>query len=233
MLALQTSPAPSTDADALLATFSEGQSGRGTAATQTRVVECKEHVFCEGDSATQAYQVEAGHVCIYRLLADGRRQVIDFAFPGDFIGLGAVGRHTANAQATERTRLRCLPLSKLRSVARDDPRLGLALYEAMSKELTSARELLLSVSHRSAQERVAGFILALSNRNARHGEDASTIVLPMTRTDIADYLGLTIETVSRTFSRLRKSGLIDVEQSIVVTIKNREALIELAEGTRA
>ena len=177
--------------------------------------------------------MEAGHVCIYRLLADGRRQVLDFAFPGDFIGLGVVGQHTTNAQATERMRLRSLPLSDLRNIVRDDPRLGLALYEAMSKELTSARDLLLSVSHRSAQERVAGFLLALSHRNARRGEDADTIVLPMTRADIGDYLGLTIETVSRIFGRFRECGLIDVEQCIIVTIKDRIALIEMAEGPTA
>ncbi|MFY0614994.1 MAG: Crp/Fnr family transcriptional regulator [Hyphomicrobiaceae bacterium] len=231
MLALQTSPTLSNTSDTQLVPFSEGQIGQGIAATQTRVIDRKEHVFCDGDDATQLYQVEAGHVCIYRLLPDGRRHVIDFAFPGDFIGLGAAGRHTANAQATERTRLRCLPISMLRKAMCDDPRLGLAVYEATSRELASTRGLLLSISHRSAQERVAGFLLALSHRNARRGEDADSIVLPMTRADIGDYLGLTIETVSRIFGRFRECGMIDVDQCILVTIKNRQALIEIAEGT--
>lgn len=233
MLAIQTSVASLNDAHTQLVPLSEGAIGQSVAAAQTRIVERKEHVFCDGDDATHIYKVEAGHVCIYHMLADGRRQVIDFAFPGDFIGLGVVGQHTTSAQATERTRLRSLPVSELRNVVLDNPQLGLDLYETLSDELSSARELLLSVSQRSAHERVAGFLLALSQRNARRGEDADTIVLPMTRTDIADYLGLTIETISRTFSKLRRNGLIDIEQCILITIIDRDALIEMAEGPSA
>ena len=128
----------------------------------TRIVDRKEHVFLEGDVVSHIYKVEAGHVCIYRLLADGRRQVIDFAFPGDFIGLGASGQHEMNAQATEKTRLRCLPVAKLRSIVSENPKLGLELYEAIAGELGATRELLMSVSHRTAQERIAGFLLALA-----------------------------------------------------------------------
>ena len=196
----------------------------------TRVVNRKEHVFFEGDAVTHIYKVEAGHVCIYRLLADGRRQVVDFAFAGDFIGLGASGQHALNAQATERTRLRCLPVAELRQVVRDNPKLGLELYEAIAGELEATRELLMSVSHRTAQERIAGFLLALMQRAARRGEDSNNIVLPMTRTDIADFLGLTIETVSRTFSKFRAKGLIELEQCILVTIKDAAALSRLADG---
>jgi CRP-like cAMP-binding protein len=230
MQAIQTSTAPSIDTHMQLVPLSEGAIVQGAMHAQTRIVERKHHLFCEGDDATHIFQVEAGHVCIYQLLADGRRQVIDFAFPGDFIGLGATGQHTSNAQATERSRLRCLPASELRAIVRDNPKLGLELYEAMSSELSETRELLVSVCQRSAQERVAGFLLTLSRRNAGRGEDASCITLPMTRTDIADYLGLTIETVSRTFSRMRKAGLIDIEQCIIITIKDTEALAEIVEG---
>jgi CRP/FNR family transcriptional regulator len=199
----------------------------------TRIVNRKEHIFFEGDVVSHIYKVEAGHVCIYRLLADGRRQVVDFAFPGDFIGLGASGRHALNAQATERTCLRCLPVTELRNVVIENPQLGLELYEAIASELGATRELLMSVSHRTAQERIAGFLLALSQRNARHGEDAATIVLPMTRTDIADFLGLTIETVSRTFSKLRSEGLINLEQCILVTVLDHDKLKAIAEGTES
>ena len=188
MPAIQTSASPSIDTHMVLVPVTAGVVSRGMVAAQTRIVERKGHLFCEGDDATHIYQVEAGHVCIYRQLADGRRQIIDFAFPGDFIGLGVIGQHANNAQATERTRLRCLPASELRAIVRDNPKLGLELYEAMASELSEARELLVSVCQRSAQERVAGFLLTLSRRNARRGEDASCIVLPMTRSDIADYL---------------------------------------------
>ncbi len=195
-----------------------------------RTFNAKEHIYCEGDPATHVYRVEAGHVCIYRILPDGRRQVVDFAYAGDFVGLGAIGEHAAGAQATTKTRVRCLPVQALHDIIRLDARVGLKLYEAVSHELLAARDLLFTVSQRTATERLAGFLIALSHRNARRGEDARDIVLPMTRADIADFLGLTIETVSRTFTKFRIEGLIDLEQCVLVTIKDAEALTELAGG---
>ena len=232
MLAIPTSVASANGARTRLVPLSESAMGRSVATAQTLIVERKEHLFCDGDDATHIYKVEAGHVCIYRILGDGRRQVIDFAFPGDFIGLGAKGQHTTSAQATERTRLRCLPVSELREIINAHPRLGMDLYEMMSSKLAGARNLLVSVCQRSAQERVAGFLLALSRRKVHRGEDASCIVLPMTRTDIADYLGLTIETVSRTLSKMGKARVIDIEQNIIITINDSKALADMAEGGR-
>ena len=195
-----------------------------------RTYEAKEHIFREGDPVTHVYQVEAGHVCIYKMLSDGRRQVIDFAYPGDMIALGAINEHCNNAQATTRARVRQLPVSALRQVIRDDAALGMKLYEAMSLELSAARELLITVSQRTAMERVASFLTALSRRNARNGGEANEFVLPMTRNDIADFLGLTIETVSRTFTKLRLDGAIDLAQSVLVTIVNPGLLKDYAEG---
>ena len=195
-----------------------------------RTIEAKEHIFRDGDAVTHVYKVEVGHVCIYKMMSDGRRQVIDFAYPGDLIGLGAMGEHGSNAQTTTRTRVRYLPLASLHQVVRDDARLGMKLYEAMSRELMAAREMLFTVSQRTAAERVAAFLVALSRRNERNGEDPLEFVLPMTRNDIADFLGLTIETVSRTFTKFRVEGLIDLAQSVLVTIVDTEALAEVAEG---
>jgi len=231
MLAIQTRTFPNTNVCAPTVPLSVGEFDQSVMDSATRVVERKEHVFFEGDLVSHIYKVEAGHVCIYRLLADGRRQVIDFAFPGDFIGLGASGQHAMSAHATERTKLRCLPISELRNVVSENPKLGLELYEAIAGELCATRELLMSVSHRTAQERIAGFLLALSQRNDRHGEDPTTIVLPMTRTDIADFLGLTIETVSRTFSKFRTQGIIELEQCILVTVCDLDRLARIAEGS--
>lgn len=195
-----------------------------------RSFETKEHIFREGDAVSHVYQVEIGHVCIYRMMSDGRRQVIDFAYPGDMIALGSISEHAANAVATTRTRLRCMPVASLKQVLKDDAHLGMKLYEAMSRELLAAREMLFTVTQRTATERVAAFLLALSRRNERNGEDANEFVLPMTRNDIADFLGLTIETVSRTFTKLRVEGLIDVAQSVLVTIEDLDALAAMANG---
>ena len=211
------------------AASAESLTGRFTNAA-LRTVPAKEHLFCEGDAATHVYRVDAGHVVIYRTAPDGRRQVIDFAYPGDFIGLGALEEHATNAQATTKTVVRCLPVSTLRDLASANPRLGMRLYEAVSQELMASRELLFTVSQRTACERLAYFLLALSRRNERRGEDATEIVLPMTRNDIADFLGLTIETVSRTFSRFRGDGLIDLEQCILVTILDMDRLQSVAAG---
>ncbi|HRD76752.1 MAG TPA: cyclic nucleotide-binding domain-containing protein, partial [Hyphomicrobiaceae bacterium] len=95
-----------------------------------RTLGAKEHLFCEGDPASHVYRVEAGHVVLYRTMPDGRRQVIDFAYPGDVIGLGALATHGHNAQATGTAVLRCLPVALLQALAGCDPRLGLKLYEA-------------------------------------------------------------------------------------------------------
>jgi CRP/FNR family transcriptional regulator len=131
----------------------------------------------------------------------------------------------------ERTVVRAMPLATLRELAQSDTHLGIKLYEALSRELMAARELLFTVSQRTAAERIAAFLLALTRRNERRGERPNEIVLPMTRMDIADFLGLTIETVSRTLTKLRTEGVIDLEQCILVTILKPEALARLAQGT--
>jgi CRP/FNR family transcriptional regulator len=195
-----------------------------------RTVANREHLFLEGDAATHVYRVESGHVCIYRMVADGRRQVLDFAYPGDLIGLGAGSRHAANAQATSKTRLHCLPINVLHDIAHQDASLGMRLYDALSQELLAARELLFTVSQRTAAERLAAFLMGLAHRNERRGEPSHELVLPMARADIADYLGLTIETVSRTFTKFRLEGLIDLEQCILVTIVDPASLTAIANG---
>lgn len=195
-----------------------------------RGVETKEHVFAEGDSRSHLYRVETGTICLYKLLPDGRRQVLGFAYPGDLVGLGPLGEHQFNAQATKPSRLRSLPWSTLQHVARHDPALGIKLYEVMSQELAAAHDLLLTTGQRTATERVAAFLLAMSRRSQRKGEDASIVDLPMTRSDIGDFLGLTIETVSRTFTKLRHLGIIDLAQSTHVHIVDMDALEGLAGG---
>ncbi len=197
-----------------------------------RRVEAKEFVFAEGDQATHLYQVETGAVALYKVLCDGRRQVLGFAYPGDFIGLGAQGEYVINAQAIKPTRLRCLPFSALSHIARQDPRLGFRLYEALANELAATRELLLTTGQRSACERLIAFLLALSRRNQRKGQDPQVFDLPMTRTDIADFLGLTIETVSRTFTKLRMLGLIELPQASCVRLLDIERLRSM-EGNEA
>jgi CRP/FNR family transcriptional regulator len=195
-----------------------------------RRVEAKEFVFAEGDEITHVYRIETGAIALFRVLADGRRQVIGFAYPGDLIGLGAQDEHVMNAQAIKATRLRCLPITTLQHSAAKDPTLGFKLYEALARELAATRDLMLTTGQRSATERVVSFLLAFSRRNERNGQDPSDFELPMTRADIGDFLGLTIETVSRTFTKLKTLGLIALPHSNRVKLVDIDELESLANG---
>ncbi len=199
---------------------------------QLRRVEAKEFHFAEGDAISHVYRIETGALSLYRVLADGRRQVMGFAYPGDIVGLGVDNEYTMHAQAVKPTRVRCLSITSLRQSAAADPELGLKLYEAMARELAATRDLMLTTGQRSAMERVAGFLLAFSRRNQRNGHDASNVDLPMTRTDIGDFLGLTIETVSRTFTKLKLMQLIELPHSNQVKLLDIDQLEELADGNQ-
>jgi CRP-like cAMP-binding protein len=195
-----------------------------------RRVEAKEFLFAEGDPTTHVFRVETGAVALYKILADGRRQIVGFAYPGDLIGLGALGEHVMNAQAVKPTRLRCLPVTTLHHSASKDPALGLKLYQALARELATTRDLMLTTGQRSATERVVSFLLAFSRRSERNGQDPLDFELPMTRADIGDFLGLTIETVSRTFTKLRTLGLIELPHSSRVKVVSMDGLESLADG---
>ena len=203
---------------------------RTLAQASLRRVEAKEFVFAEGDPTTHVFRVETGAVALYKVLADGRRQIVGFAYPGDLIGLGAQGEHVMNAQAIKPTRLRCLAMATLKQSAAKDPTLGFKLYEAVARELAATRDLMLTTGQRNATERVVSFLLAFSRRSERNGQSPSEFDLPMTRADIGDFLGLTIETVSRTFSKLKMLGIIELPHSNHVKLVDIEALERLADG---
>jgi CRP-like cAMP-binding protein len=196
-----------------------------------RCVEAKDHVFTEGDAKTHVYAVVTGAVSLYKVLADGRRQVIDFALAGDVVGLGLSRIETYNAQATTATRVRCLPVSALSFLVRHDPAIATTVCEVLSEELSSLREHLVCVVHRSALERVATFLLDISQRNGHRDRDPLNFELPMTRTDIGDFLGLTIETVSRTLTKLKTMQIIAIDQCSSVRICNLDSLRSLSTAT--
>ncbi|NJM55292.1 MAG: helix-turn-helix domain-containing protein [Verrucomicrobiae bacterium] len=195
-----------------------------------RTIEAKDHVFVEGDPKTHIYQVETGAVCLYTILPDGRRHVIDFAFGGDIVNLGAGSIEVYNAQALIATRVRCMPQAALRRLAERDAEIAIRIYEAIAQELSATRAHLVSIARHSATERVVTFLLAMSRRNRIHDRDPQTIDLPMSRGDIADYLGLTIETVSRTFSKLKSVGLIEIDQCTSLRLVDIAALKAVADG---
>jgi CRP/FNR family transcriptional regulator, anaerobic regulatory protein len=193
----------------------------------------RELIFCEGDARTHVYQIEAGSVMIYRMLSDGRRQIIDFAHPGDFIGLGTSEEHFFSAEASTDTTVRSFSASALEEMAAQDPSLALQLYKAVSLELAAARALLVAIGQRSASERVASFLLMLFRRQDKERGDDSIIHLSMRRADIGDFLGLTIETVSRTITKLRAMRVIEVLHGTDIRILDAGRLEDLADGELA
>lgn len=219
---LQSRPAKATSADKLA---KHDFLNRAT----VKHFQSKEHVFCEGDARTHVFQIECGVVTIYQMLNDGRRQIVDFAYPGDFIGLGTTGEHLFSAEATCATTVRCLSASALEETAKSDPNLALQLYRAVSLELSAARALLVAIGQRSAIERVGTFLLMLHARAASEKGDADVVHLPMRRADIGDFLGLTIETVSRTITKLRLMRVIEVPHGTEIRITDFDRLAELSE----
>ena len=190
----------------------------------------KQHLFTHGDAQRYIYYVHAGCLRLYKTLGNGRRQVIGFSFAGDFIGFGIGPEFPYNAQSIGRSEVRCLPRGTFHRLALEIPRFAFRLYEATTLELAAAHDLALTIGQRNSAAAVASFLLWLSRRNERRGVEPTTISLPMPRTDIADYLGLTGETVSRTFTRLKVGGLIRVTRKRLVQLTDMPALLELAEG---
>jgi CRP/FNR family transcriptional regulator, anaerobic regulatory protein len=188
----------------------------------------KQDIFYEGDTKRSVYQIEAGAVCLYKTLANGRRQIFDFAFPGDVIGLGASDVYSCSAQAVGQATLKLVPLPKLYQLAAHDPNFALGLYRAVSFELEATRDLLLTMGQQNSLERVAIFLLSLSHRNMRSGKNPRLLTIPMTRSDIADLLGMTIETVSRSLTKLRQQRAIEIIRGSIIQIIDLESLKALA-----
>ena len=197
-----------------------------------RTVEVEPHraIFDEAEPAENVYNVTAGAVKIYKLLPDGRRQITGFLFPGDFLGLTHNEAYAYSAEALAPTKLCRFPRRKLEGLLDEIPTLEQRLLGMASHELAAAQDQMLLLGRKSARERIVSFILMLSDAAVRHGEPADPVFLPMNRSDIADYLGLTIETVSRFFTRLKTQGLIQLVDERRIRLARPEALREIAAG---
>jgi CRP/FNR family transcriptional regulator, nitrogen fixation regulation protein len=179
-------------------------------------------IYGETDPADYLYKVVSGAVRTYKILSDGRRQIGDFYLPGDVFGLESGDEHTLAAEAVTDTKVLIVKRSAVSALAARDPAIAGELYALTARELRRAQEHVLLLV-KSAQERVASFLLEMTERAAA----GDTINLPMSRQDIADYLGLTIETVSRTLTSLESAAAIEVPVSRRIVLRNRSALTRL------
>lgn len=168
----------------------------------------KETIFVQGQPAHAVYNVTSGMVRLYKLLPDGRRQIVGFVLPGDFLGLAMRDAYGFSADAVDPVTACAFSRSAYSALVDSKPHLLRRLHDYATHELTLAQEQMMLLGRRNAQERLVCFLLAMRERWGRLGSSSPTIALPMSRQDIADFLGLTIETVSRTFSRLVRDRTI-------------------------
>jgi len=160
---------------------------------------------------------------------DGRRQVTDFYRPGDFFGLDGQGAHGFAAEAVAASVVMSYPRAQLDRIAETRPAVQKLLMAMLCKGLRTTQNHLVMLGRQTAQERLAWFLLSIMARS----DDDTDLHLPMSRLDIADYLGVTIETVSRTLSQFKKYGLISVLGTHQVSLIDVEALEALASGDGA
>ena len=179
--------------------------------------------ICDGDASDHCFLVSDGTTKSFKLLPDGRQQIVAFAFTGDFIGLAVRGTFPYSIEAVTHTRIRRFDRLQFDYLRRAYPALDQHLRHLAFDELANAQDQLLLLGRKSATERVASFLLQLSVRSARRGGMSQEFTLSMTRADMADYLGMRIETVSRALSQLKRARYGVLRPGHHVTI-NSEAL---------
>ncbi|RED45036.1 Crp/Fnr family transcriptional regulator [Aestuariispira insulae] len=190
----------------------------------------REPIIDEGEVAGSLFNVTGGAVKLYKLMPDGRRQITGFLFAGDFLGIALNDIYAYSAEAVNQVKLCRFPSTKLEDLLSQFPHMEKRLLGMASNELVQAQEHMLLLGRKSAKEKVCSFLLSLSRRAEKRGEQPSPISVPMSRADIGDYLGLTTETVSRTFTNLKRDGFIRLLEGGIVDIPDMEKLEELADG---
>jgi CRP/FNR family nitrogen fixation transcriptional regulator len=182
-----------------------------------------EEIYGEDETAEYVYQVIRGAVRTYKLLSDGRRQIGAFHLPGDVFGLESGVNHRLAAEAILDTTLRLVKRRSLEQAAQGDVRVARDLWSITSGELQRAENHMLLLGRKTAMERVATFLLEMDRRLAKTG----LIALPMCRRDIGDYLGLTLETVSRSLSELQAKGVLGLSGARQIVLRDRQRLAVL------
>ncbi|MEE9334610.1 MAG: helix-turn-helix domain-containing protein [Granulosicoccaceae bacterium] len=206
--------------------------GHSYSGTGEKSLNVNEHLYIEGDKQNHVYFLLEGVVGTYKMMADGRRQIVGFVYPGDMLGFDHAETFSSSAEALSTCRVRCIPSSAIEKLMLNEPGFGQTVLRITSRELADTRDLLVSLGKKSAMEKLSTFLLRISQRTETHGQLSNTINLPMKRGEIGDYLGLTIETVSRNFTKLKRSKVIELVSNSEVRINDIDALMELAEGKR-
>ncbi|MEZ5906433.1 MAG: helix-turn-helix domain-containing protein [Geminicoccaceae bacterium] len=196
--------------------------GKLAAIAGSRRVDAGAQLIQEGEPAEDIFTLTEGMLKIYKLMPDGRRQITGFLIPGDLVGLAYGDSYIYSAEAVTDIVACRFRRSNLLALMTDHPELEHRLLSRAGNELAAAQAQMLLLGRKTARERVASFLLGLAER--RGTKTGEPMPLPMNRGDIADFLGLTIETVSRTLTLMRKAGLIILPDKHSVTITDLASL---------
>ena len=197
---------------------------------RVKKVDKGEYLFMEEAPSTYVYNISSGMMMLERIGSDGRRQIISFVYPGDYIGLTVGSNYSVSCRAVETSFFCRWQKNDLEKFAEGHQHLEKSLRFIGTKVLARTIDQVFILGRKNAVERLAFFLLQTSGRQIRAGLSETQLNLPMTRTDIADHLGLTIETVSRAFSRLSKEELIELATPSLVTLLDRDRLIKCADN---
>jgi CRP/FNR family nitrogen fixation transcriptional regulator len=184
-----------------------------------------EEIYGEGEPAEYLYRVKRGAVRTFKLLRDGRRQIDAFHLPGEYFGLTSRDAHILTAEAVVDAKVSIVKRRALENAATLDAATACALWKMAGDELRNAQEHMLLLGRKSAMERVVAFLLDMDRRLTVAG----VLALPMCRRDIGDYLGLTLETVSRSLSALAEKGALSFSGSRQIVLNNRSRLQAMTE----
>ena len=180
---------------------------------RSKPIQKNQHLYREGDDFQSVYAVRSGTLKAYKTTDSGSEQVTGFHFPGEILGMDGISNntHASSAKALETAAICEIPFSSLEKLSTLLPNLQRHFFQLMSREITEDQQLITLLSKNSADERIASLMLSISTRNARRKLSATHFRLPMSRVDIGNYLGLTVETVSRVFGRMQKLELLRVD----------------------
>lgn len=197
-----------------------------------RPLQKSQYLYRTGDSFRSLFAVRSGSVKTMTLSDEGEEQVTGFYLPGEILGLDGIAetRHTNSAVTLETASVCEIPFQQIEDLSRQIPSLQHHFFQLLSREITHEQQLLALMGKSSAQARVAAFLVSLANRNERRGLSPTAIRLPMSRADIGNFLGLTIETVSRVFSALQKQEVLAVNKK-EIRILQPDALRRLSTQT--
>jgi CRP-like cAMP-binding protein len=185
-----------------------------------------EHLFFQGDPPTGVFQIISGTVILYKLMADGRRQIQDFSSNGDFLALTFAEFHDLSAEALTDVEADFIARASFDRALQDNPAFRQSIFTLIGDMLNASREQALLLGRKCAMERTATFLLFLDSRFA--DPETGFVDIRMSRSDMADYVGLTLETVSRMMNLLKRQGIIDLPQSNRIRISDRKRLIAAA-----